>query len=77
MSIVQLAGMLPSNPSFRAWVAHISVPPQAITRDEAAQFIRSVCKVGSRRDLATDSAAEQRFHQHVRRPFTAWQDRQK
>lgn len=76
MNIVQLAGMLPRNPDFRAWVEYISVPPQAPTIDEAAEFIRVICQVGSRRELLTNAEAEQRFHQHVRRPFAVWRETQ-
>lgn len=71
---VRLAGILARRADFRAWIEHISIPAQSISTDEAAQFIRAVCKIGSRRELATDAAAEQRFHQHVRRPFTAWRE---
>lgn len=76
MNILQLAGSLPRDPQFRAWVEHISVPPQAPTVDEAAEFIRVICGVDSRRQLATDRAAEALFHQHVRRPFLAWREKQ-
>ncbi|TDV06046.1 hypothetical protein [Paraburkholderia caballeronis] len=76
MNLVQLAGMLPRTPEFRAWVEHISVPPQAIGADEAAQFVRAVCKVESRRELARDAAAAHRFETLVRKPFIAWRDRQ-
>lgn len=76
MNLVQLAGSLARRADFRAWVAHISVPPEAISTDQAAEFIRVVCQVESRRDLATNAEAAQRFHQHVRRPFTAWRDSQ-
>lgn len=76
MNIVQLAGSLARRADFQAFVSHYSVPPRAIDADAAAQFIREACGVASRRELATDAAAEQRFHQHVRRPFTVWRDNQ-
>lgn len=76
MNIVQLAGMLPSNPSFRAWVAHISVPPRAIDADAAAQFIRDTCGVQSRKELATNPEAAHSFEIYVRRPFVRWAEQQ-
>lgn len=71
MNILQLAGSLPRDPQFREWAAsHAEVEP--LTVDEAAEFIRVVCQVTSRRALATDKAAEERFHQFLRKPYAAW-----
>ncbi|UIY60060.1 hypothetical protein [Burkholderia cepacia] len=75
-TIVQLAGMLPRDPQFREWVAQWMVPPREVDIDTAAEFIRVVCQIDSRKQLATDRAAEQRFHQFLRRPFVAWRDQQ-
>lgn len=75
-SIVQLAGMLPRDPEFRAFVGYYAVPPREVSIDEAAQFIRLVCEVSSRRELATNKEAEKRFHEYLRRPFLAWRERQ-
>jgi hypothetical protein len=74
-SILQLAGMLPRDPQFRAFVSQYLVPPREPTVDEAAAFIREACQVESRRQLAEDRAAEQRFHQFLRRPFVAWKEK--
>ncbi|WP_175806608.1 hypothetical protein [Burkholderia cenocepacia] len=74
-SVLQLAGMLPRDPQFREWVGGF-VNGDPVTVDQAAQFVRIVCKVESRRELATDRAAEQRFHQFLRRPFVDWRDNQ-
>lgn len=74
-TILQLAGMLPRDPQFRAWAAsHAEVDP--LTVDEAAEFIRVVCNVESRRQLATDRHAEERFHQYLRKPYAAWRSQQ-
>ena len=74
MNILQLAGSLPRDPKFREWAAsHAEVDP--LTVDEAAEFIRVVCNVESRRQLATDPHAEERFHQYLRRPFVAWKEK--
>ncbi|MGP8437147.1 hypothetical protein ACT2GS_27870 [Paraburkholderia fungorum] len=74
-SISQLAGMLPRDPKFREWAAsHAEVEP--LTVDEAAEFIRIVCQIDSRRALATDKAAADRFHNLLRRPFVEWRAKQ-
>lgn len=75
-TIIQLAGMLPRDPQFREWVAQWMVPPREVDVDTAAAFIRTVCEITSRRELATDSQAQQRFHHFLRRPFVAWRDQQ-
>jgi hypothetical protein len=75
-TVLQLAGMLPRDPDFRAFVAQYMVPPREVDVDTAATFIRTVCEIGSRRELATDTQAQQRFHQFLRKPFVAWRDKQ-
>ncbi|QTD90813.1 hypothetical protein [Burkholderia anthina] len=73
MNLVQLAGMLPRDPQFRAWVGtYVNGDPVSV--DEAAQFIRAVCKVESRRELATNMHAADRFHHYIRRLFIEWRD---
>lgn len=74
-TIVQLAGMLPRDPQFREWVGGF-VNGDPVTVDEAETFIRTVCKVESRRELATDQHAIDRFHHFLRRPFVDWRDEQ-
>lgn len=76
MNIIQLAGSLPRDPQFRAFVGYFMVPPREVSIDEAAEFIRGACGVDSRRELATDREAQQRFHANIRRPFVAWRERQ-
>lgn len=75
-TVLQLAGMLPRDPQFREWVAQWMVPPREVDVETAAAFIRTVCEVDSRRELATDTEAQQRFHKFLRRPFLAWRDKQ-
>ncbi|HIH2621677.1 TPA: hypothetical protein ACYLIB_005631 [Burkholderia cenocepacia] len=74
-SILQLAGMLPRDPQFREWVGGF-VNGDPVTVDQAAQFIRIVCKIESRRELATDQRAIDRFHHFLRLPFIDWRDNQ-
>jgi hypothetical protein len=75
-SILQLAGMLPRDPQFRAFVSQYMVPPREPTVDEAAAFIRAACEIESRRELMTNPAAVDRLHRFIRRPFVAWRDQQ-
>lgn len=70
-TIVQLAGMLPNDPDFRVWVGDFIDGPEA-TKEQAADFIRIVCEVTSRTELATNPHAEQRFHRYLRKQFLAW-----
>lgn len=76
MNILQLAGMLPRDPQFRAFVAQYLVPPREPTVDEAAAFIRHACEIESRRQLAEDREAERRFHRFIRQQFVKWRDQQ-
>lgn len=75
MNVVQLAGMLARDPDFREYIRQHSVPPRIVNVDEAAHYIRTVCGIESRRELADDDAAVQRFHSLIRKPFVAWKER--
>lgn len=75
MNLTQLAGALPRDPEFRAWVGNY-VDGRPVDEDYAAHFIRACCEVTSRRELATDTEAAQRFHDLVRRPYVAWKEQQ-
>lgn len=74
-TISQLAGMLPRDPKFREWLSSATQIDQ-LTVDEAAEVIRYVCQIDSRRRLATDKAAAERFHNFLRRPFAEWRAKQ-
>ena len=69
-SITQMAGMLPHDAEFRAFVGTF-VTGVTVTVEIAAQFIREVCQIKSRKELATNRVAQQRFHQFLMRPFNA------
>lgn len=75
-TVLQLAGMLPRDPEFRTFVAQYMVPPREVDVETAATFIRTVCEIASRRELAVDTQAQQRFHQFLRKPFVAWREKQ-
>lgn len=77
MNLVQLAGALPRDPEFREWVETQTVYGELVSESEAAQFIRAGCGITSRRELATDTEAQARFHNLIRRPFVAWREQQK
>lgn len=76
MNTLQLAGSLPRDPQFRAFVGYFMVPPCEVSIDEAAEFIRVACGVDSRRELAQHAGAAERFHNIIRKPFLAWKERQ-
>ncbi|WP_186216281.1 hypothetical protein [Burkholderia gladioli] len=71
LSTFQLACSLPADPQFREWAA-LQSSSEPLTVKEAGDFVKAVCGIVSRNALKTDAAAEQRFHQFLRRPFLAW-----
>ena len=71
LSTFQLACSLPADPQFREWAA-LQSDSDPLTTAQAATFIKAVCRIASRSALKTDPAAEQRFHDFLRRPFLAW-----
>ncbi len=75
MNLVQLAGMLPRDATFRAYLCDLA-SVEDVTPDNAAEYVRVICEVGSRRELATDPEAANRFETLVRRPFVAWRNNQ-
>ncbi|WP_025517549.1 hypothetical protein [Bordetella trematum] len=60
--ISQLSGQLCAREDFRAFCG-------TTTADEAAAYIRRVCRVQSRRELDHNPEARDRFHELVRKPF--------
>lgn len=58
----RLAGCLCRNPAFQAFCS-------ASSADEAANYIRRVCRVGSRAELDHNPDAAHAFHELVRKPF--------
>jgi len=71
MTITQLAGSLPRNPRFREWCAE-DCAFDSVCEELAAHYIRVTCRVASRRDLATNPEAAERFHNLIRKPYLAW-----
>lgn len=75
MNLVQLAGALPRDPEFREWCGHVS-GFDTFSEEHAAQFVRAMCGITSRRELATSEIAASMFHNLIRRPFVAWREQQ-
>ncbi|WP_233343490.1 hypothetical protein [Burkholderia cepacia] len=73
LNVFLLSCAMTRDPQFRAWVGGF-VNGDPVTVDEAAKFVRIVCKVESRRELATDTHAADRFNHFLRRPFLDWRD---
>jgi hypothetical protein len=59
--LARLAGQLCGNPRFQAFMG-------ASSADQAADYLRTRCRIDSRAELDHDQDAAQRFHQ-VRRAF--------
>jgi hypothetical protein len=74
MNILQLAGMLPRDPQFREWVTSFTEDAETVTTEQAAEFVRIVCGVDSRRQLAEDAGAAESFHTFIRKPYVAWKE---
>lgn len=74
-TVMQLSGIFPRDPQFRAFVAQYMVPPREVDVDTAAEFIRTVCEIESRRELSTNAEAIGKFHQFLRKPFAAWREK--
>lgn len=75
LSVVQMAGMLARDAQFREWVAIVS-GQEGIREEHAADWIRFICEIESRRDLAKNTAASLRFENLIRKPFVAWKEQQ-
>jgi hypothetical protein len=75
LSITQMAGMLPSNPKFCEWVSTFT-NGEPVTAEFAVAFIREVCRIKSRRELATDPRARLRFQTLLMRQFNDWRTKQ-
>jgi hypothetical protein len=70
--VVKLAGMLPRNPEFRTWLVsegHIDLLEDG--EEEATTWLKMTCKIGSRRELATNQVAAAILRQ-VNQEFQAW-----
>lgn len=55
------------DPEFWSWMCSINL--MCDSEDGASRFVKSVCGVGSRKDLDTDKEAARKFHQYIRGPY--------
>lgn len=60
--LARLAGMIGNDPRFWDLVG-------VANAEEAATYIRTRCRILSRKELDTDPAAARRFHEEIRKPF--------
>ena len=71
----QQAGILCNDPQFQRFAGLRGLGlDQELTPTAAAEYLRTACRVASRRDLASDATAAQRF-QMLRTEFDAWRGR--
>jgi hypothetical protein len=67
--LVQAAGILANEPRFQAWVAEwLGAEADA---EDAAKYIRSYCRIESRRELASDKSAQADFRR-LRADYDQW-----
>lgn len=72
LPLSQQAGIICNDPRFQEFAAiRIGLPGQILTSEAAAEYMRDVCQITSRRDLAKDTASQTRFLT-LRTEFDAW-----
>lgn len=59
-------------PQFWRWIEAVS-PHRNVDEKRAAQYIREICDVKSRKELDTDQEAGRYFVNGIRAPFIHWQ----
>jgi hypothetical protein len=80
-AIAKLAGILCGDNDFRMWLQSVA-PREALAlglkvsaddpAERAAVVVRCMCGVISRAELDHDSAAAERFHERIRKPWLAF-----
>lgn len=75
MRISALAACMCAEPKFQEWLDLFmnGVKPRDV--ESAARALRFVCQVASRRELDSNEAAAERFHD-MRRHYIEWRDQQ-
>ncbi|TNE64438.1 hypothetical protein [Celeribacter ethanolicus] len=72
LPLSQQAGIICNDPRFQKFAATRSgLPDRHFTAEAAAEYLREVCQIASRRDLAANTIAQIRF-QALRTEFDAW-----
>lgn len=70
-ALSKLAGQFCEAEPFRKWL-RLTYEPLPRTSTEAAEIIRSVCRVESRAELDHDDDAAAIFHREFRLPYNEW-----
>ncbi|SFQ52125.1 hypothetical protein [Donghicola eburneus] len=72
MDPAQQAGILCNDPRFQQFAAiRCGFPGGQFSSEAAAEYVRDICKINSRRQLTQNPDAETRF-QAMRTDFDAW-----
>lgn len=83
-ALCKLAAILCNDPEFQFWISRlvadsrVPVPelmPPILGEESAAVCIRAICNISSRRKLDHDAKAAQVFHEQIREPWLAHQNR--
>ena len=75
MAPAQQAGILCNDPRFQRFAAtRCGFPDTKFSAEAAAEYLRDICQIISRRDLNTNETAERRF-QALRTDYDAWRGR--
>ena len=71
----QQAGILCNDPQFQTFAARrTGIPTGQCNASAAAEYLRQVCQIDSRRELQSNDTARKRF-QTLRTEFDAWRGR--
>ncbi|WP_283638078.1 hypothetical protein [Marinovum algicola] len=74
-NLPQRAGILCNDDQFRAFAAtRCGLPGHQFGAEATAVYLRQVCQIRSRRELAENHAAQERF-ERLRTEFDAWRGR--
>lgn len=71
---VRMSVSLPRLVTFRQWVTTFTDDTETVSVDQAEQFVRIVCRIQSRSELASDVEAAKLFHSLLRANYVAWRD---
>lgn len=72
--VSQHAGKLCADKLFQQYVRSAAGLDKIATPDECAEFIREKCRIESRRELDHDTAARERYHRWITKPFAIWSE---
>lgn len=70
-ALAKLAGQWCNDPIFWEWLEE-TVGEKVASADDAAILVRHITDVASRAELDSNTAAADRFHRLIRRPYAEW-----